>query len=38
MLPRQNKKDLGEIPKELRQHLKVILVDKMTDVLKRALI
>ena len=38
MLPRQNKKDLGEIPKELRQHIKVILVDKMTDVLKRALI
>jgi ATP-dependent Lon protease len=38
MLPRQNKKDLGEIPKELRQHLKVILVDKMTEVLKRALI
>jgi ATP-dependent Lon protease len=38
MLPRQNKKDLGEIPKELRQHVKVILVDKMTDVLKRALI
>ena len=38
MLPRQNKNDLGEIPKELRQHIKVILVDKMTDVLKRALI
>ena len=38
MLPRQNKKDLGEIPKELRQHIKIILVDKMTDVLKRALI
>jgi ATP-dependent Lon protease len=38
MLPRQNKKDLEDLPKELRQELNIILVDKMTDVLKRALI
>ena len=37
MLPRPNKKDLGEVPKQLRQDIKVILVDKVTDVLKRAL-
>lgn len=38
MLPRTNKKDLEEIPRELRQDLKFILVDKLTDVLKRAVI
>jgi ATP-dependent Lon protease len=38
MLPRPNKKDLGDVPKQLRQDIKVILVDKVTDVLKRALI
>ena len=30
ILPRPNKKDLEEIPKELRRELKVILVDRMT--------
>jgi ATP-dependent Lon protease len=38
MLPRPNKKDLGDVPKQLMQDIKVILVDKVTDVLKRALI
>ena len=38
MLPRQNKKDLEDVPKELKQELNIILVDKMTDVLKRALV
>jgi len=38
MLPRPNKKDLEEIPRELRRELKVILVDRLTEVLKRALI
>ena len=38
MLPRPNHKDLREIPAQLRREIKVILVDKVTDVLKRALI
>jgi ATP-dependent Lon protease len=38
MLPRPNSKDLREIPSELRREIKVILVDKVTDVLKRALV
>jgi ATP-dependent Lon protease len=38
MLPRANKKDLEEVPKDLRRGLKIVLIDKMTDVLKRALI
>jgi ATP-dependent Lon protease len=38
ILPRPNKKDLEEIPRELRRELKVILVDRITEVLKRALI
>lgn len=37
MLPKPNKKDLEEIPRELRQRLKLVLVDRVTDVLKRAL-
>ncbi len=38
MLPRPNKKDLGDVPRQLRQDVKVILVDRVTDVLKRALV
>jgi ATP-dependent Lon protease len=38
MLPRENEKDLEEVPKQLRKELKVILVDKMNEVLKHALI
>jgi len=38
MLPRQNEKDLEEIPRELRRDLKLILVDRMTEVLRHALI
>jgi ATP-dependent Lon protease len=38
ILPRPNKKDLEEIPRELRRELKVILVDRLTEVLKIALI
>jgi ATP-dependent Lon protease len=38
ILPRPNKKDLLEIPKELRRGLKFILVDRLTDVLKHALL
>lgn len=38
MIPRPNRKDLQDIPKELRQTMEVILVDKVTDVLRRALI
>ncbi len=38
ILPRPNKKDLEEIPKELRHKLKVILVDRLTEVLDRAFV
>ena len=38
LLPRLNKKDLVEIPKELRREIEVLLVDKVTQVLKRALL
>ena len=38
MLPRQNEKDLEDIPRELRHDLKFILVERMTEVLKHALI
>lgn len=38
ILPRRNAKDLDEVPKELRKKLRVVLVDKVTDVLKRALV
>jgi ATP-dependent Lon protease len=37
MLPHQNEKDLEEIPRDLRRDLKIILVDRMTEVLKNAL-
>ncbi len=38
ILPRQNQKDLDEIPEDLRKDLKIILVDRMTEVIKHALI
>jgi ATP-dependent Lon protease len=38
ILPRPNKKDLAEIPKELRREFKVIFVDRLTEVLKLAFI
>jgi ATP-dependent Lon protease len=38
ILPRPNQKDLREIPRELRKDFKVILVDKVDEVLKRALL
>jgi ATP-dependent Lon protease len=37
LLPRPNKKDLGEIPKELRGDLDLILVDRVAEVLEQAL-
>jgi ATP-dependent Lon protease len=37
MIPRPNKKDLNEIPKQLRKELEVVLIDRVTDVLRRAL-
>jgi ATP-dependent Lon protease len=37
MIPRSNQKDLHEIPKQLRKEVEVILIDKVTDVLRRAL-
>ncbi|HYK88247.1 MAG TPA: endopeptidase La [Acidobacteriota bacterium] len=38
MLPRPNKKDLEDVSRQLRRDIKVILVEKVTDVLKRALV
>ncbi len=37
LLPRANKKDLQEVPRELRKDMKVILVDRMPAVLKSVL-
>jgi ATP-dependent Lon protease len=38
ILPRPNKKDLEEIPRELRRQIKVVLVDRLTEVLERTLV
>jgi ATP-dependent Lon protease len=38
LIPRPNRKDLHEVPKQLRKELDFVLVDKVTDVLRRALI
>ena len=38
LLPERNRKDLQEIPKEVRKALDLILVDTMSDVLEAALI
>ncbi len=38
MIPRSNKKDLQDIPKELKQEINFILVNRVTDVLRRALL
>jgi ATP-dependent Lon protease len=37
-MPRRNKKDLAEITPELRRSLKVILVDRLTEVLQKAFV
>jgi ATP-dependent Lon protease len=37
MIPRSNKKDLQDIPRQLKQEMKIILVNRVTDVLNRAL-
>jgi ATP-dependent Lon protease len=38
VFPKQNKNDFEDIPREVRRSVKVIFVDKVTDVLKLALI
>lgn len=38
IIPRENEKDLDEIPEKVRDELKIILVDNVMDVLKVALI
>jgi ATP-dependent Lon protease len=38
LLPRLNKKDLDEIPRELRSELDIALVERMTEVLDRVLV
>ncbi len=38
VLPRPNKKDLEEIPKELRRELKLVLVDRIHEVLEHVLV
>jgi len=37
LIPRPNRKDLQDIPKQLRQEVEIVLVAKVTDVLRRAL-
>lgn len=37
MIPRTNRKDLHDIPKQLRQEIDVVFIDRVTDVLRRAL-
>jgi ATP-dependent Lon protease len=38
IIPRTNRGDLQDIPKQLRIEMEVILVDKVTDVLRHALV
>jgi ATP-dependent Lon protease len=38
ILPRRNKKDLEEIPREVRQEFQAILVDRLAQVLRLALV
>jgi ATP-dependent Lon protease len=38
LVPRDNKKDLKEIPQSISKHLEIVLVDKMDDVLFQSLI
>ena len=37
-MPRENKKDLREVPKKVRRELKLVLVDYVDEVLKEALV
>jgi len=37
LIPRNNQRDLAEVPKQLRRELQVLLVDKVTDVLRHAM-
>ena len=38
MIPRSNQKDLQEVPKQLKREMEIVLVNKVTDVLRRALV
>ncbi|MCC6337587.1 MAG: endopeptidase La [Myxococcales bacterium] len=38
IVPRENKKDLKEVPKKVRSALKIVLVDYVDEVLKEALV
>jgi ATP-dependent Lon protease len=38
IVPRENKKDLREVPKKVRRELKLVLVDYVDEVLKEALV
>ena len=37
VLPRQNEDQLGEVPEELRTHIRIVLADRLEDVLQVAL-
>ncbi len=37
VLPRQNEDQLGEVPEELRTHIRIVLADRLEDVLEVAL-
>ena len=38
LVPRDNEKDLREVPKNVREALEIVLVDHMDEVLERALL
>jgi ATP-dependent Lon protease len=38
IIPRSNRNDLHDIPAQLRKEMKIILVDKVAEVLRRALV
>ena len=38
LIPRDNEKDLADIPKKIKEEIKIILVSTVDDVLKNALI
>ena len=38
IIPRSNQKDLHDIPAQLRKEMKIILVDKVAQVLRRVLV
>ena len=38
LVPRENKKDLKEVPRKVRKALRIVLVDYVDEVLREALV